>query len=235
MSAALLAAALAQALVPVTFEAARAEQPRALAERLIGRDEAADVERSEIRWDRMLPGGAYLELFHRPIPFEDDMCARRVHTLLLMARPPAPGSSLDRAPLTIEHVDDDVGLALAPGCRTVAGQSFVVANQGLERAAFVQGLRDLSAARAAAAEPSRLPFRLTCNDAVRDHRNACRAGARRTLAALPIERAWQMESDSASVEIFVGGPGEQQWGVRISGFGTHEARVSLRWFEPPPF
>ena len=233
----MLAAVLAQPAEPLTFEGVRTGPPRAQAERLIGSEQAADVERAEVSWDRMLPGGAHLRFFHRPVPFAGDMCSQRTHYLLLLVDDPIAASSLprDRQPLRVTHIHDAETIALAPDCRIVPGQSFVHLNPGVERTAVMQGLRNLAAARTAAVARGRLPFRLSCRDEAPDPRDACRGGARGTLAALPTERAWMMNGDANRVEITIGEPGQLQWRVEIAGFGTDEARVSMTWFAPAPF
>ncbi|HWT13096.1 MAG TPA: hypothetical protein VN231_10120 [Allosphingosinicella sp.] len=233
----MLAAAFAQPTGPLTFEGVRTGPPRALAERLVGSGQAADVERSEVRWDRMLPGRAELRLFHRPVPLAGDMCSQRVHYISLVLLDPTNATSLprDRQPLRAERIRDNETIALAPNCRTVPGQSFVYLNPGVERDLVIQGLRNLAAARAAAAARGRLPFRLSCRDEAADRRDACGAGARRTLADLPTEQAWLMNGNADGVDITIGQPGELQWRVSIAGFGTDRARVSLTWFAPAPF
>jgi len=233
----MLAALLAQPSEPLTFENIRSGPPRALAEQLIGSEQAADIGRAEIGWDGMLPGGAGLRLFHRPVPFAGDMCSQRVHYVSLQVLDPANAASLprDRRLLRVTHLRYNETIALAPACRSLPGQSFVDLHPGVQRDVVVQGLRNLSAARAAATARGRLPFRLSCRDETLGQRDACRAGARRTLAALPTERAWMMSGGAGEVEITIGGPGQQQWRVEIAGFGTGRARVSMTWFTPAPF
>lgn len=234
----MLAALQATPPAPLTVEAIRAMPAPTIAERLIGPQQGADVERSEVRWDGMLPGGAELRLFHRPVPFAGDMCSQRVHYLSLLLLDPTDATSLprDRQSLRVTHIRDNETIAMAPSCRTAPRQSFAYINPLVGRMAAVQALRNLWAARAAAARRGRLPFRVACRDVAPDPGDRCRRGGRRTLATLPIERAWLISNnDDSQISIAVGEPGQVFWRVVITDFGSERARVSLTWMFPPPF
>jgi hypothetical protein len=184
------------------------------------------------------PGGPLTMIrFDVPLrPIGGDLCARD--------RPKAAFTPIARkgvvpagdSPSRIAYVAVDTRLAVAPACRMLPGQRFVVPLAGLPFDKSVEVFRSLIAARATAASAAPLPFKLACDDSFSRADDKCGSDPRAVLASLPLNEAFIMDrADEAETFIFqVGDPsgynnGQPFWEVELKAMGKAEAAVRMAW------
>jgi len=239
----LATAAAAQTEPPLTYRAIREMPPAAVALRLLGSGQGADVVRIESRREPMLPGALDIMLFHRPVPVGRDYCSQSVHQVTLFTvRHEGTQTVLDNDGLRVQNTNEWDSLARAPGCRLSAGQRFAAIGTGDSDTAM-QVLDDLAAAQARAAAHGRLRIQLRCRDEVAYDPNQCRRGARTILATLPLGRICSIErdrEDRQAIEAVVCLDDSvwaraSYWSVRMRDFGSDHPRLSLTWKDPAPF
>jgi len=227
------ALAIAQKMDALTFDSIRQLPTAELADRLLGSRRAEGIRRHELYEHRRTPGEGHVIFYRDTTAVDRDVCA--YSTTFAYLDPdgaPEPGTDPGRVPLFVISIADEELLAYAPGCRTVAGQGFAIVNPGVDRDGAIAALRNLAAARAAAAGSRSLPFALSCGDS--GGGGACARGDRAILAAIPSEQAWLITGEDGAgspdqPSIILGRRGESYWEVHIADFGTPRARVSLIW------
>ena len=207
-----------------------------VAERILGRDLAVDVESFSLDPNFPFPGGALMSarFFHRPQPKTAEICGREEDVVGFEPIAGLSDATLSRdSPSRIDHFARLHEISLAPGCRLAPGQSFAYVGEHIGVEAAMRALTALGEARRAAANPGPLPFRYTCRDDL--HRDHCRGDGRAALATLPLERTFEIETDGAdAVQFSI--PGETvYWSVRLTGLGTHHAELELVAQAPPSF
>lgn len=239
----LAAAVAAESPTPLTYRQIREMSPVAVAQRLIGPERGADVERIASRREPMLPATLEVLLFHRPVPLGRDYCSQSVHRLYLFTvRHEGTQTVLDDDGLQVQNSQEGASLARAPGCRLSVGQRFASMGSG-DADAAMRVLDNLAAAQASAAARGPLRIRLSCRDEVAYDPNRCRQGARAVLANLPLDRACSIDRNDEDPQeteaaiclddsIWAFG---SFWSVRMRDFGTDRARLSLTWKDPAPF
>jgi hypothetical protein len=233
------AQALAQTNAPLTYRAIRETLSSAMALRLLGPEQSADVERIEARREMMLPATVEVHLFHRPVPLGRSYCRQLVHDLYLSTIR-HEGSQIvadDDALQKMHDPSQSSSLARAPACRLRAGQRFAAIDpDNLDGAMWA--LDRLAVAQAAALGPTRrIPFRLTCRDEIERDPDRCRRGVRDVLAHLPLDQAcsvYAADDDPQIVEVDLCTDGPL-WVVRIDSAGRVPARLSMLWKDPDPF
>jgi hypothetical protein len=227
----------------LTYRAIREMPAAAVAQRLIGPELGADVERVESRRDPMLPAALDVMLFHRPVPVGRDYCGQSVHELTLFTiRHEGAQTVLDDDGLWVQHRDEWNSLARAPACGLSAGQRFASIGSADSNTAM-QALDDLAYAQVRAAGLGRLRIQLRCRDEVAYDPDQCRRGARAILATLPLDRICSIDRDREDPQAIeaviclddsVWARGFH-WSVRIRDFGSDHPRLSLTWKDPAPF
>ena len=209
---------------------------REVAERLLGRDLAVDVESYSLDPNFSYPNGALMSarFFHRPRPATADICLRDEDVVGFQPIEGLSDATLRRdSPSRVDHFARLKEISLAPDCRLAAGQTFAYVGEQVGLEAAMRALAALGAARRAAALPGPLPLRLICQDELR--RDHCRGAGRTALAALPLERAFDIEPDAGgAIRIDVPG-GTAHWTLRLVGLGTDELELTLVAGAPPPF
>jgi hypothetical protein len=209
---------------------------RAVIERILGRDLAANIESYSLDPNSFDPNGALMSarFFGRPRPATADICLRDVD---IVGFEPIAGLSdatiRGDSPSRVARFARASGIALAPGCRLAAGQGFAYVGEHIGLETAMRALAAVGAARRDAAMPGPLPLRFTCRDDL--HGDHCPGDGRGALAALPLEQ-------TAIIEIDAGGgirfdiPGQRAyWAVRLVGLGTDQAALTLVAQAPPPF
>jgi hypothetical protein len=186
------------------------------------------------------PGGPLTGIhFNVPLrPVGRDLCARE--------RPTARFTPITRkgvappgdAPSRIVYTTIDTRLAVAPDCRTLPGQRFMVPIPGLPDEKSVEILRSLVAAQAAAAAPGPLPFKLSCHDHRSRAGDKCGSDPRALLASLPLTDAFRIDrSDyghAGAFIVWIGDPAGVDedmpfWQIELNAMGTGQAEVEIAW------
>jgi|GEM_PF-2731644 len=186
------------------------------------------------------PGGPLTRIrFDMPLrPIGHDLCARH--------RPEANFYPIRRkgvvpagdAPSRITDSAIDTRLTIAPDCRTLPGQHFVVPIPGLSFEKSVEILRGLIAVRAAAAAAWPLPFKLTCHDHRSRVGDKCGSDPRAVLASMPLIEAFLIDrSDYGHVGAFIVQIGDPAgldddvpfWEIELHALSTGQAEVRMSW------
>ncbi|MGZ8337220.1 MAG: hypothetical protein ACXWU1_11210 [Allosphingosinicella sp.] len=227
----LLAAANASSrpIPDYSLETISREPTAQLAQQLLGREAAVDVESHEVIDGGLVHFLAGVRFFHRPRPLAADICGRRVHYVSFAAAgPAAPDSSPPQRVSAPGSVRESLEIALAPQCRLAPGQRFSVLNAGVSQETAVDALRAGAALSSAARGPDAVMFSVTCRDEL--GQAACGIDGRETLAAVPIDRAWLIEPDpnvAGWVRVVVGEPGQVYWELRFPGGTTAPAELVM--------
>ncbi|MEA3013086.1 MAG: hypothetical protein QOD42_1631 [Sphingomonadales bacterium] len=230
-----------------------------LAALLLDPADAATVERHWIG-EAFTPSD-YLQDIHfvaRARPLGPDICGRdTLHVSLTLADPADWRGRIDPAVRAGPAVRE-TRIALAPGCADLPGRRFASigrrhAGTGarLNHEDGIRILRALAAARAAAARPGPLPFRLRCGVDGEWGARECPADLRALLAGLPLHRVLSIDRPpfvaralcgpippmtGDSVEIDAEGEAVADgsvWEVRLRDWGAGRASITFnrapRW------
>jgi hypothetical protein len=179
-----------------------------------------------LRWIRFDPAPTFLAT---------DICGRVSHVVSFS--PSREGDPLARRPDAPSYAAWTVEvtmIALAPDCQAAGARQFasIYSNLTLEKA--IEVLRTAEAARAAAAAPGPLPFRLTCWGG---YDEKCGSDPRATLATLPMARAFAVDRSRRVENAFTVRFGDPEgverddpfWEVSLKDMGTLQAEVVMAW------
>jgi hypothetical protein len=209
-----------------------------LAQRLLG-PEAAAAALSHIVEPPSRPGQhlTVIRFALSPRPIGDDICGKDQASVnfapIGKRRAPKPPD----APVRIVERGLWTRIALAPGCRTATGQHFAMPIVGMPLEKSIEVLRSLNAARAAAAAPGTLPYRLSCLDSRSRKGDMCGTDPRATLASLPLGQAFHVNR-SRNVEgafsVMIGDPAGYEedvpfWEIQLIAIGTEQAEIRMYW------
>lgn len=215
-----------------------------LAARFLPPEEAATVEKHWIEDAVYLARDRSwnIRFRSRPRAVGADICERAGSSITFFPTRRRAGDERPEMPAWADKVYRYSDYALAPGCRDLPGLRFAsvlgVGDNAIADREGIAILRNLAAARAAAASPSSLPFRISClNHSFEPE--ACSGDPRRLLAGLPLHRAFSVErrpwpnncsrmprDEGDAIEI--GEPDDRAvWDVRLRHFGTARAEVVL--------
>jgi hypothetical protein len=233
-----LGPACARAALPGGFTRANlAGVPvHAVAERILGRDFAANIESYSLDANLVYPGGALMSarFFGRPHAATAEICARNVDIVDFSPIEGLSDATLSRdSPSHVARFARATEISYAPGCRLAAGQAFAFVGEHIGPETAMRALAALAAARRAASLSGRLPLRYTCRDDL--HGDHCRGDGRAALATLPLEQVLRIEVDAGG-GIGFDLPGERVfWALRLTGLGTDQAALTIVAQAPPPF
>lgn len=207
-----------------------------LARRLLPAEVAASVV-SHYVLPPYQPGEAlrWIRFDLAPAPLAAGICGRVGHLVSFVpSREGDPQASRADAPSYPAWTLPVTMIALAPDCRTAEGRNFASTYGGLSLEQAIAILRSLEDARAAAAAPGPLPFKLICWGG---HDDKCGSDPRATLAALPIAQAFAIDRSRRFDRDFVVRIGDPEgverddpfWEVSFSQMGRKQAEVILSW------
>lgn len=207
-----------------------------LAEQLLGREAAADVQSHEVFDGGLVEVLLGVRFEHRPRPVSAELCGRQVdYVAFSPVGTVAPDSVPQQRVAEPGRVVQRTEIALAPDCRLAPGQSFAIPH-GVSREAAADALRAVIAARAAARGAGALAFSFTCADEL--GQGACGDDGRAALAGLRTEQAWLIEpvpGRPGQVRVVVGEPGQVFWELRFAAGQTELTDLAMTRKVPAPF
>lgn len=165
-------------------------------------------------------------LFHGDLaPIEADACRRTGYTVMLK---PAGDRNITGA-----TVSSSLELALAPGCHGEPGWRMMRTNPA-QATQSLEVLRWFADLKARAANGGDLAVNLTCTGFQPD---ACAAGDRAVLAALPLHQATSISLHGGDwyLELNPGRRDQLHWRIRIHRPADGEPSIRMDWTPPPPF
>jgi hypothetical protein len=209
-----------------------------LAQRLLGPDVTA-VALSHVVEPPSRPGEplTIISFVLSPRPIGDDICGKDQASVYFAPigkrRAPRPPD----APTRIFERGQSTRIALAPFCRMAPGQLFARPITGMPLEKSVDLLRSLNAARAAAAAPGPLPFRLSCSDSRSRKGDMCGGDPRSALASLPLTQAFRIERSEdieGAFQVRIGDPASDDedlpfWKIDLIATGTDLAEIRMVW------
>jgi hypothetical protein len=210
-----------------TDELARRLLPPEVAATIVGHYVLPPYSPGEaLRWIRFDPAPSLLGA---------DICKRVSHSVAFSpSREGDPMARRPDAPSFVAWTVDVPMIALASDCETLEGRHFASVYSNLPIETAVGALRSAEAARAAAAGPGPLPFRLVCWGG---HDEKCGSDPRATLASLPLDQAFAVDRSRGlekSMSVRIGDPegverDDPFWTIILKDMGTKEAEIVLLW------